>query len=180
MGEGPEVRLSVPVDGGEPRPDPVCITCTPVEHEQDVVAFSEHWKVILHPDQTVPGACLIGARRHVPKLGELTAPEQAEFFPLFGRLESSLEQQLGASMVTAECLRNWAFRADAPDPPFLDGRPNPHVHWHVAPRYEHAVEVAGERFDDPTFGEPLVWTRRRAEAGTRRAVIVALRLGLGV
>jgi hypothetical protein len=25
------------------------------------------------------------------------------------------------------CLRNWAYRAAHPEPPFLDGRPNPHV-----------------------------------------------------
>jgi hypothetical protein len=26
------------------------------------------------------------------------------------------------------------------------------LHWHVKPRYDHQVEVAGELFEDPNFG----------------------------
>ena len=48
--------------------DPACVTCTQPEHDPDVIAFTDHWKIVLHPDQTTAGSCLIGARRHVQKL----------------------------------------------------------------------------------------------------------------
>lgn len=38
---------------------------------------------------------------------------------------------------------NHAFRSE----PF-----NPHVHWHIFPRYHKAPEIAGITFDDPLFG----------------------------
>ena len=30
--------------------------------------------------------------------------------------------------------------------------PNPHIHWHFRPRYNHVVDVKGEQFNDPEFG----------------------------
>ena len=30
--------------------------------------------------------------------------------------------------------------------------PNPQVHWHFKPRYNHPVEFAGEVFEDSNFG----------------------------
>jgi diadenosine tetraphosphate (Ap4A) HIT family hydrolase len=41
---------------------------------------------------------------------------------------------------------NHAFKAE----PF-----NPHVHWHIYPRYKTSVEVAGVVFDDPLFGSHI-------------------------
>ena len=59
------------------RPDPRCVTCTPPDADPDVVAFTDHWKIVLHPDQTAAGACLLGSRRHVARVGELTTDEAA-------------------------------------------------------------------------------------------------------
>ncbi len=128
------------------NPNTACITCTPPECDPDVVAFTEHWKVVLHPDQTVAGACLFGSRRHVGKVSALTPVEAADLFALYATVEPVLEQVLGADLVNLSCLRNWAYRDRDPEPPWRDGRPNPHVHWHVAPRYREPVTVAGETF----------------------------------
>lgn len=175
----PDLPLSpaVPVSKGF-RLDPTCSACTPAEHESDPIVTTTHWKVVLHPDQTVPGACLISSKRHVPKLGALSSDEQAELLPLIAAVESALEQALGATLVNFECLRNWAYRAEAPEPPFLDGRPNPHVHWHVAPRYADVVEVAGERFEDPCFGERMRWSNRPAPEPVRHELVTRLRAAL--
>jgi len=32
---------------------------------------------------------------------------------------------------------------------------NPHVHWHIYPRYKITPEVAGVVFDDPLFGSHI-------------------------
>lgn len=34
----------------------VCVSCTRPEDDDRTFATTEHWKVLLHPDQTVPGA----------------------------------------------------------------------------------------------------------------------------
>jgi len=160
--------------------DTRCITCTPPEHDPDVIVFTDHWKVVLHPDQTVAGACLIGGRRHAPKVSSLTAIEAADFFELYATIEPALERVLGADLVNLSCSRNWAYRELAPDPPWLDGHPNPHVHWHVAPRYRLPTTVAGEVFTDVRFGDELVWTGRRLDHRVRRELIDTIRGALPI
>jgi hypothetical protein len=74
--------------------------------------------------------------------------------------------------------RNWAFRVQNPDPPFKDGRPNPHVHWHVMPRYANPVVFEGLTFDDPTFGEPFEWRDKEVPADVRRAILCQIQEAL--
>jgi diadenosine tetraphosphate (Ap4A) HIT family hydrolase len=141
---------------------------------------SEFWKLVLHPDQTVPGALLVVSLRHVAKVGELDEHETLEFFALYRLIEAALESELGASMVNLSCLRNWAYRADNADPPWLDGRPNPHVHWHVAPRYAQPVTIAGDTFVDERFGEELIWCGGRVRRDVEHEIIDRLRVYLGI
>ena len=86
-----------------------------------------------------------------------------------------------ATMVNVSCLRNWSFRSRDPIPPLLDGKPNPHVHWHVAPRYRDAVTFAGETFVDEDFGEELRWLGRFPSEAVASELVErlssALRLG---
>lgn len=41
---------------------------------------------------------------------------------------------------------NHAFKSE----PF-----NPHIHWHIYPRYKKSVEVGGVVFKDPLFGKHI-------------------------
>ena len=61
------------------------------------------------------------------------------------RARQILEVALGATGVNLSCDRNWAYRERDPDPPFWEGRPNPHVHWHVVPRHRTPVKFRGLR-----------------------------------
>lgn len=160
--------------------DPICISCTRPEDDPSTFAVSRLWKLVLHPDQTVPGAVLLVARRHVPRLSDLTEAEGVEFFEVVKALEAAMETALTATMVNFQCLRNWSFRDDDPTPPFKDGHPNPHVHWHVAPRYLDGCVILGERFSDPCFGDELVWRSRYVEATTQAEIIRLLQVGLGL
>ncbi|MEM9038729.1 MAG: HIT family protein [Actinomycetota bacterium] len=155
------VRLLHPEIGRPAGLDPACVSCTAPDDDPLTFAVTERWKVVLHPDQTTPGSLLIVALRHVAKVGDLTTDEAEEFFALFRLAEAALEHELDAAHVTLSCLRNWAFRADDPDPPWTDGRPNPHVHWHVVPRYDRPVTIGGVTFTDDDFGHELVWCGRR-------------------
>jgi diadenosine tetraphosphate (Ap4A) HIT family hydrolase len=159
---------------------PVCISCTAPEHDPSTFAVSEHWKVVLHPDQTVPGSLLIVSLRHVPKLSELSTAEAAEFFELATVVERALEAEVGATMVNFSCLRNWAFREVNPVPPLLDGHPNPHVHWHVAPRYRRSVTIGGDEFIDHQYGEELRWEARYVVEEVRTELIRRLTNALDI
>jgi diadenosine tetraphosphate (Ap4A) HIT family hydrolase len=160
--------------------DPSCVTCTQPEHDPDVIAFTDHWKVVLHPDQTTAGSCLVGCRRHARSVSSLTAEEAADFHLLFKALEPGLEAVIGADLINLSCLRNWAFRAVDPEPPFRDGAPSPHVHWHVATRYQTPRTIQGVTFDDVDFGEELVWRGRRVDAVVRRSLMRSIRSALPV
>lgn len=140
-----------------------CITCTQPKDDSETITFTDHWKVILHPDQSGLGSCLVAPLRHVPRLCDQTAEEAADFHVLLSVLEPALEKVFGATLINFSCLRNWAYREHNPDPPFKEGRPNPHVHWHVITRYKSPVTFDGHKFTDPTFGEPFQYRGERAK-----------------
>jgi diadenosine tetraphosphate (Ap4A) HIT family hydrolase len=160
--------------------NPVCAGCTQPPEDELLIAFTEHFKVILHPNQSSLGNVIIASRRHVARIADFNAAEQAEFIPLFTLIEPALEAAFGAVLVNLYYQRNWAYRTVNPDPPFKDGRPNPHVHCHIVPRYSRPVEFGGRRWVDATFGEPFVWDNVSLPAPLRLAIIERIRSKLPV
>ena len=61
------------------RFDPVCISCTLPEHDPEIIFFSDHWKLVLHPSQCGLGSVLLSARRHVPRTADLFTQEFPDF-----------------------------------------------------------------------------------------------------
>jgi diadenosine tetraphosphate (Ap4A) HIT family hydrolase len=160
--------------------NPECISCTNPEDDPSTFAVSQHWKIVLHPDQTVPGAVLVVSLRHAPKLSDLTEAEAADFFRVAAALERSMESALTATMVNFSCLRNWSYRPHDPTPPWRNGAPNPHVHWHVAPRYDHSLTVLEQQFTDPDFGEELHWRSRTISPAIQTELTRRLQKELGL
>ena len=148
-----------------------CISCTPPDGDPEIIFFSDHWKVVLHPSQCGLGNVLLAPMRHVPRMADLSAEEWTEFQAVIAVLEPALERAFGARLINMHYQRNWAYRAGDPDPPFRNGRPNPHVHWHLTPRYPAAVTVEGAVFDDPTYGEPFEWRNADVPVALRRTII---------
>ena len=160
--------------------DPVCISCTLPEHDPEIIFFSDHWKVILHPLQCGLGNVLLSTRRHAPRMADLSAEEASDFQAVVKAVEPALERAFGALLVNMQYQRNWAYRSLEPDPPLKDGRPNPHVHWHIMPRYAAPVSFQNVNFDDPTFGEPFEWREKHVPAGVRLAILVRIRQELDI
>ena len=138
------------------------------------------WKALLHPNQSSLGSALIVSLRHVSKVGALTRVEMADFHQLFRQLESTLERTFGAALVNLSCERNWAYREKNPVPPFLEGQPNPHVHWHVVPRYRQRVRFMNIEWNDPTFGEPFLWRKKDIPEDVTVGIIHAIRQTLPI
>lgn len=155
--------------------NPDCVSCTPPEHDPETIFFTDFWKVVLHPSQCGLGNCLLATRRHAPRMADLTPEEGAEFIAVLSVLEPALERAFGADLVNLHYQRNWAYRRENPDPPLRDGRPSPHVHWHVTPRYSQPVTFAGMTFEDPTFGEPFEWREVNVPDAVRAQIIARLR-----
>ncbi|CAM3558253.1 HIT family protein [Deinococcus frigens] len=157
-----------------------CITCTPPQDDPDTIFFTDGWKVILHPSQCGLGNVLLATRRHVPRMADLTPAEWQEFQTVIAALELALERAFGAALINMAYQRNWAYREAEPDPPSRNGQPNPHVHWHITPRYAQAVHFGDMVFEDPTFGEPFEWRKVTVPAEVRRAIVERLQMETGV
>ena len=134
--------------------NPDCIACTKPEHEKFLLGFSDKWKVILHPWQAHIGSCLVTSRRHVGRISHLTANEITEFVTIVGILEQALEAAFNIDLLNCACLMNWAYKKDNAKPKFKEGKPNPHVHWHLITRCAQPIHLEGYRFEDPEFGDP--------------------------
>ena len=113
------------------------------ETDKNLIYETKHWKVFLAFEQSYLGRCVVVLKRHCGDLAELKREEWLDFVELVRKLESALRKAFGATMFNWTCLMNNAYQHDPP---------NPHVHWHFRPRYDHEVKFAGEVFRDPDFG----------------------------
>jgi len=98
----------------------------------------------LADEQSYLGRCLVMLKRHTPSLSDLTEVEIVDFQKIAQELETRLKTVFGSTMFNWTCFMNDAFQ----EKPY-----NPHVHWHIKPRYDHDVEIAGTKFTDPDFGK---------------------------
>jgi diadenosine tetraphosphate (Ap4A) HIT family hydrolase len=57
--------------------------------------------------------------------------------------EAGIKVAFGADLFNWACLMNNAFKTP---------HPQPHVHWHVWPRYRRPVQIGTHTFTDPNFG----------------------------
>jgi len=133
-----------------------------VPNPDDLVYETKHWKVILDPDQSYLGRCYVSLKRHCGDLAELTKEEWLDFAELVKKLEGALRKSFDATMFNWTCLLNDAYQNNPPDP---------HVHWHLRPRYSHKVEFAGLLFEDKEFAHHY-------GRGTNREVLKDIREGI--
>src|SRR4051812_32724823 len=117
-----------------------CEICNALPPDHTTILEGKAWQIRLAYDQKYLGRALIMAYRHVGSVSELTEDEWAELHRLIKRYESAITELFGARLFNWACLMNNAFKED---------QPQPHVHWHVRPRYSHAVESIGRSFVDP-------------------------------
>lgn len=140
-----------------------CDFCDQAGPENDRVFESAHWYVIIKSDQSYLGQAIIVARRHIPSLPDVSVVEWSDLKMVMDRYETTVTGTFGATMFNWTCLMNDAYKADSPQP---------HVHWHVWPRYNHPVEIDGETFTDPNFGHHYDKHARRITSPDVRATII--------
>jgi diadenosine tetraphosphate (Ap4A) HIT family hydrolase len=132
----------------------------------DFITQTNHWIIFLAPQQSNIGTCVVALKRPEEDLSGLTPNEWLEFGELVCKLEYSLKQCFDVTMC------NWGSLMNAS---YLEKPPNPHVHWHFIPRYDHEVEFDGLIFEDPFFGTMKPRPFRPIDADVRSKLIALIK-----
>ena len=104
-----------------------------------LVAEFEHWVVLLRPAQPTLGALVLAAKSDATAFGDLSAAAHAELKAATSAIETALGKAVGYAKINYLMLM------------MVD----PHVHFHVIPRYEGTRSAAGVRVADAGWpGQP--------------------------
>ncbi len=120
----------------------------------------EHWLVLVRPQQVTLGSLVLAAKSEATEFADLEAAAYCELGPAIAAIEGALKSAFGAEKMNYLML----MMAD------------PHVHFHVIPRYSKTQELAGHSIDDagwpglPDLGSAL-------EAGPYLIAAIKDRLG---
>ena len=92
----------------------------------------EHWAVLLRPAQPTLGSLVLAAKSEATAFGDLPGEAHAELKPVTRAIERALAGAVNFQKINYLMLM------------MVD----PHVHFHVLPRYEGAREWNGRQFAD--------------------------------
>ena len=109
-----------------------CSLCGP---GLEALAESKYWRLVVNRNQNLLGKCMLGLRRHLESVPELTKEEWADLYPEVKRANAALKS---------------AFAPDHFNYAFLQNQDR-HVHLHIIPRYATPRTFAGMVFEDPDY-----------------------------
>ena len=125
-----------------------------------LVAEFDHWLVLLRPAQPTLGSLVLAAKSDATAFAGLPGEAHAELKRVTGAIEAALARFTGYARLNYLMLM------------MVD----PHVHFHVIPRYEGAREWGGVAFPDagwpavPQLGEAV-----KLEPAQREALVAELK-----
>lgn len=96
-------------------------------HPATLIAEYDHWVVLLRPAQPTLGALVLAAKSDARAFGDLPAEAHAELKVATAAIEAALTQAVGYAKINYLMLM------------MVD----PHVHFHVLPRYDGERSGAG-------------------------------------
>lgn len=124
----------------------ICDACEFMKSPKNQILITDNWSVGIGNDQPYLGRAYATLKQHKTSIGELSNEDWMEFKDIMFKLENAYRDAFGANVLNIECSMNHAFKSE----PF-----NPHVHWHIYPRYKKSIEIGGVVFDDPLFGSHI-------------------------
>ena len=120
----------------------------------------DHWLVLLRPAQPTLGSLVLAARSDVTAFAELPGEAHAELKAATGAIEAALARFSGYAKLSYRMLM------------MVD----PHVHFHVVPRYEGTREWAGLAFPDAGWpAVPQLAEAVKLEPAQRDALVAELK-----
>ena len=125
-----------------------------------LIAEFDHWVVLLRPAQPTLGSLVLAARSDATAFGALPAEAHAELKIVTQRIEAALSQAVGYARINYLMLM------------MVD----PHVHFHVIPRYEGERAAQGVTVVDAGWpGQPDLTKTVQPDGAQRDALIAWLR-----
>lgn len=117
----------------------ICPILATHNDDKDVqIIETDKWRVVLDPNQQFLGKAFVTLLEHKSSLSDLDETGWRDFEALVKRLESALKKTFQSNHFNWSCLMNIAA---------MNGQET-HVHWHIHPRYDKLVTIAGETFED--------------------------------
>jgi len=107
-------------------------------YPDSLVADMGHWVVLMRPKQVTLGSLILAAVHPATSFGELPPDVTCAIAEPVQRLERALTVTLGYDKINYLMLM------------MVD----PHVHFHVIPRYSKPVTFNGQEFTDPFWPKP--------------------------
>lgn len=119
----------------------------------------DHWVVLLRPAQVTLGSLVLAAKSDATAFGDLPAPAFAELKLATAAIEDALTRFTGFEKINYLMLM------------MVD----PHVHFHVIPRYDGTRTWQGQEFPDEGWPKtPALNSAVALDAGQRDALVKAL------
>ncbi len=108
-------------------------------YPETLIAQFDHWVVLLRPAQPTLGSLILAAKSDATAFGDLPAEAHAELKTVTATIEAALTQAVDYAKINYLMLM------------MVD----PHVHFHVIPRYEGERSAAGVTVADAGWpGQP--------------------------
>ena len=119
----------------------------------------EHWVVLLRPQQITLGSLILACKEPALQFGAVSAAGYAELKQATGDIERALAETFSHQKINYLMLM------------MVD----PHVHFHVIPRYAAAPTLNGRAFPDQSWpGPPALNLYSETDADTNQAIIRAI------
>jgi diadenosine tetraphosphate (Ap4A) HIT family hydrolase len=115
-----------------------CDIWTKFGHESGEILTTAHWSVVIRRKQVTLGALVLICRDHVESIGGLSREAAADLPAAAKALESMLQDAFHPDKLNYLALM------------MVD----PHLHFHVLPRYSEERVYHGYRFKDAAWGGP--------------------------
>ena len=129
-------------------------------YPETLVCEYEHWVVLLRPQQVTLGSLILACKEPVLEFGAVSAAGYAELKSATAELEQALSAAFGYQKINYLMLM------------MVD----PHVHFHVIPRYAEAPTLDGRVFPDQSWpGPPALNMHTETDASANQAIIDAIR-----
>lgn len=141
----------------------------PPQVNADLVGLTDNWRVVLDPDQTAIGGCVVQLLRTVAGFHELSPQEATDLVGVIGQLDQALRGQFGARFVGVSTIVGTASAGVTQHPDF-DRGPASELQFHVVPLYA----------DPASFGDDARRIGGQLVRQGRQAVVAHLRAALGV
>ena len=115
-------------------------TATKFGYPNNLIVETSHWSILLRPTQVTLGSLILVCSEETKSIGKMSSAASTDFHRACNILESTLTNAFAPDKFNYLALM------------MVD----PHVHFHVIPRYKSEVEFNDRMFNDMLWPKPPI------------------------